>query len=97
MNETPHRATTATTHKTTVTILMRPMKLFSTLVLMALVAGCADDAAEPTRSADASLILINGRVYTLDWDERRTARFGWLASGCPGRRDSGWQDRFRRQ
>jgi predicted amidohydrolase YtcJ len=85
MNETPHRATTATTHKTTVTILMRPMKLFSTLVLMALVAGCADDAAEPTRSADASLILINGRVYTLDWDE--PAVDGTVAPGAP--RDAG--------
>ena len=45
------------------------MKLLSTLVFLALVAGCAEDSGETAKAEDASLILTNARVYTLNWDE----------------------------
>jgi predicted amidohydrolase YtcJ len=45
------------------------MKLLNTLVLLALVAGCAEDSGETAKAEDASLILTNARVYTLNWDE----------------------------
>ena len=50
------------------------MRTVITLVLLAFMAGCAekpgDDAPASTPpEGDASLILINARVYTLDWDE----------------------------
>jgi predicted amidohydrolase YtcJ len=49
------------------------MKLFKTLILLCLVSGCAEDPgpAEFPVSSEASLILVNGRVYTLDWEEPR--------------------------
>ena len=49
------------------------MKLFKTLLLLCLVTGCAEDPgpAESPVSSEASLILVNGRVYTLDWEEPR--------------------------
>ena len=45
------------------------MKVLNTLVFLALVAGCAEDPGEAARAEDASLILTNTRVYTLNWDE----------------------------
>jgi predicted amidohydrolase YtcJ len=45
------------------------MKLLNTLVFLALVAGCAGDSGETAKAEDASLILTNARVYTLNWDE----------------------------
>ena len=45
------------------------MKLLNTLVFLALVAGCAEDTGETAKAEDASLILTNARVYTLNWDE----------------------------
>jgi predicted amidohydrolase YtcJ len=45
------------------------MKLLNTLVFLALVAGCAGDTGETAKAEDASLILTNARVYTLNWDE----------------------------
>jgi predicted amidohydrolase YtcJ len=45
------------------------MKLLNTLVFLALVAGCAEDSGETAKAEDASLILTNARVYTLNWDE----------------------------
>ena len=49
------------------------MKLLKTLLLLCLVYGCAEDPgpAESPASQEASLILVNGRVYTLAWDEPR--------------------------
>jgi len=43
--------------------------LCTTIALLAIAAGCADDPGEATRSDGASLILTNARVYTLDWGE----------------------------
>mgnify|MGYP000299551263 CR=1 FL=1 len=55
------------------------------LVLMTFLAGCGEDPAPvPTEVAaprEADLILINGRVYTLDWEEPATD--GTAASGAP--------------
>ena len=45
------------------------MKLLKTLLFLTLVAGCAEDPGEAARAEDASLILTNARVYTLNWDE----------------------------
>jgi predicted amidohydrolase YtcJ len=45
------------------------MKLLNTLLFLALVAGCAGDSGETAKAEDASLILTNARVYTLNWDE----------------------------
>ena len=49
------------------------MKLFKTLLLLCLASGCAEDPGptESPASRQASLILVNGRVYTLDWEEPR--------------------------
>jgi predicted amidohydrolase YtcJ len=61
------------------------MKLLKTLALLALVAGCAEDPGEPAQPEDAGLILINARVYTLDWDE--PGPDGTVMPGAP--RDAG--------
>lgn len=45
------------------------MKLFKTVILLALVAGCAEDPGDVVENEGASLILTNTRVYTLAWDE----------------------------
>ena len=64
------------------------MKLLKTLVLLTFLAGCAEepgDSGKPAKPSGASLILINARVYTLDWDEPR--HDGTVAPGAP--RDAG--------
>jgi predicted amidohydrolase YtcJ len=64
------------------------MKLLKTLVLLTFLAGCAEDPGEPaapTQPPGASLILINARVYTLDWDE--PGADGTIMPGAP--RDAG--------
>ena len=67
------------------------MKLVKTLLLLCLVTGCAEEPEEPTErgvpaaAKDAGLVLINGRVYTLDWDE--PSPDGTVAPGAP--RDAG--------
>jgi predicted amidohydrolase YtcJ len=64
---------------------MQPMKLAKTLVLVTIVAACAEDPGEPVLLQDASLILVNGRVYTLNWGEP-----GVDGSAVPGApRDAG--------
>jgi predicted amidohydrolase YtcJ len=64
---------------------------FKTLALAMLVAACAEEPAPSPVTADlareASLILINGRVYTLDWEEPATD--GTAAPGAP-RDSAGW-------
>ena len=65
-----------------------PMKLLKTLLLLCLASGCAEEPAEPVEPVvlrDASLVLINGRVYTLDWQE--PGPDGTAAPGAP--RDAG--------
>ena len=65
------------------------MKLFKTLLLLCLVSGCAEDPgpAESPVSLEASLILVNGRVYTLDWEEPRPD--GTASPGAP-KDSAGW-------
>ena len=66
-------------------VFMRPMRLLKTVALLAFVAGCAEETADPVRPEGASLILINARVYTLDWAE--PGPDGTVAPGAP--RDAG--------
>lgn len=57
---------------------------FIAFALLFLSAGCGDTNLA---TADADLILTNGRVYTLDWPEARTD--GTLDAAAP-HRDDGW-------
>jgi predicted amidohydrolase YtcJ len=71
-------------------VLKKPVKLFLTLAALMSIAACSEKPAEPVRPAEtenASLILINGRVYTLDWDE--PGQDGTVAPGAP-RDAAGW-------
>ena len=52
-----------------------------------LLAACAPDPADVAGDGGADLILTNGRVYTLDWDE--PGRDGTPGGGAP-RDESGW-------
>ena len=65
--------------------------LLTAFALMTFVAGCGEDPVPPpTESAasrNADLILINARVYTLDWDE--PGADGTAASNAP-RDSAGW-------
>jgi predicted amidohydrolase YtcJ len=64
------------------------MKLLKALVLLTFLAGCAEepgDSGKPAKPSGASLILINARVYTLDWDE--PGADGTIMPGAP--RDAG--------
>ncbi len=54
----------------------------------ALLAACGPEPADVHEEAAADLILVNARVYTLDWGE--PARDGTLAPDAP-RNESGWQ------
>jgi predicted amidohydrolase YtcJ len=45
------------------------MKTLTTLLLLTLMAGCADKSSDADRSEAANLILTNAQVYTLSWDE----------------------------
>jgi len=48
---------------------MRHPKHFLSIVFLGLLFGCAEDPADVSESGGANLILINARVYTLNWDE----------------------------
>ena len=63
------------------------MKLLKTLFFLSLLAACSEKLPEPPAPRDASLILVNGRVYTLDWDEPGTD--GAPATGAP-HDSAGW-------
>ena len=68
-------------------MLKKSTKLLKTLAALLLVASCAQEAPEPGKAEDATLILVNGRVYTLDWEE--PGKDGSPASGAP-RDSAGW-------
>ncbi len=65
---------------------MNPAKLNAILVLAIFIAACSQDASTGAGAPD--LILVNGRVYTLDWDD--PAADGSIASGAP-HDASGWR------
>jgi predicted amidohydrolase YtcJ len=66
---------------------MKIIKLIAAVVLIALNAACSRDASMGAGSDTADLILVNARVYTLDWDE--PAPDGSIMPGAP-RDESGW-------
>ena len=66
---------------------MKKIKLVTTTVLIALSVGCSQDSGDDSGSGAADLILVNARVYTLDWDE--PAPDGSIMSGAP-HDESGW-------
>ncbi|MDH4054554.1 MAG: amidohydrolase [Gammaproteobacteria bacterium] len=66
---------------------MRKKTLLAAIVLLVLVAGCAEGQPEAEKPSGASLILTNARVYTLDWDE--PALDGTASSNAP-RDGGGW-------
>ena len=65
------------------------MRLLKTLLLLCLAAGCSQEPVpvEPPVSREASLILVNSRVYTLDWKE--PGQDGTPSSGAP-KDPAGW-------
>lgn len=54
---------------------------------LTLLAGCSSEADKELAEEGADLILTNGRVYTLRWDEPATD--GTLADGAPN--EGGWR------
>lgn len=69
------------------TMMRRLTRLFPATFLVVLFA-CAEDPAAVSEAGGANLILINGRVYTLDWDE--PGLDGTVTEGAP-HDGSGWQ------
>ena len=67
--------------------MMKPTTLIVTAALITLSSGCMRDSADGPGSDAADLILVNGRVYTLDWDE--PAPDGSIMAGAP-HDESGW-------
>ena len=67
----------------------RAMKKFTWLflTLFAVIAGCSSEAEKELAAEGADLILTNGRVYTLRWDEPDTD--GSLAEDAPN--DGRWE------
>ena len=66
---------------------MKLTRLAATVVLFTLSVACSQDATDGPGSAAADLILVNGRVYTLDWNE--PAPDGIVMLGAP-HDESGW-------
>jgi predicted amidohydrolase YtcJ len=67
--------------------MMGKMKLVAATTLLMLLYGCAEDPADVAEAGGADLILTNGRVYTLNWDE--PAVDGTVMSNAP-HDDRGW-------
>ena len=65
------------------------MRLLKTLLLLCFAAGCSEDPGPgaPPVSREASLMLVNARVYTLDWEE--PGPDGTASPGAP-RDSAGW-------
>ena len=65
----------------------KPIRALAAAAIISLSFGCSEDASDATGSAAADLVLINGRVYTLDWEE--PAPDGTITSDAP-HDESGW-------
>ena len=66
---------------------MKLIRPIATAVLITLNVGCSQDPSNNSESAAGDLILVNARVYTLDWDE--PAPDGGIMPGAP-HDESGW-------
>ena len=51
---------------------MKHLKYILLAVLVTVFAGCSEDPAAVSEAGGADLILVNARVYTLDWEESAT-------------------------
>ncbi len=66
---------------------MKLVPPIATAVLITLGVGCSQGPSDGSGSDTGDLILVNGRVYTLDWDQ--PAPDGSIMSGAP-HDESGW-------
>lgn len=66
---------------------MKSAKPIFTILILMLASGCSNEPAGEPGSEEADLILINGRVYTLDWGEPATD--GTVMADAP-HDDRGW-------
>ncbi len=62
--------------------------LLSTIVICTVIIGCTEKPAETLQDDGASLILTNGNVYTMNWDE--PAPDGTIMPDAP-RDEDGWR------
>ena len=66
---------------------MKLIRLMAAAVLIAMSVGCSQDPSDGSESDAGDLILVNARVYTLDWDD--PAPDGSIMPGAP-HDESGW-------
>jgi predicted amidohydrolase YtcJ len=66
---------------------MKHVKILFAGLLLSILTACGQDPAEVSEAGGADLILTNGRVYTLSWDE--PSADGTAASDAP-HDDTGW-------
>ena len=66
---------------------MKIIRPIATAVLITLSLGCSQDPSGSSESDAGDLILVNARVYTLDWDD--PAADGGIMPGAP-HDESGW-------
>lgn len=66
---------------------MRYMNSVASILLMALLCACGPKPADVASEGGADLILVNGRVYTLNWDE--PSADGTIMENAP-KDDRGW-------
>ena len=66
---------------------MNKVRPIATAVLITMSVGCSQESSDGKGSDAGDLILVNGRVYTLDWEE--PAADGSIMPGAP-HDESGW-------
>ena len=66
---------------------MHLIRTITPVILAVIITGCSQGSPDGSNSAAGDLILVNGRVYTLDWDE--PAADGSIMPGAP-HDESGW-------
>jgi predicted amidohydrolase YtcJ len=67
---------------------MKFLKLTTGVVMITLIAACSPGTSDGPGTDAADLILVHGRVYTLDWDD--PAPDGSIMSGAP-HDEGGWR------